>query len=111
MELSFQSATLQDVDLIFQLNKELIDRYEKVKDISYDDVLAWVRRKIEQNIDSYTRICADGVHAGFYRFVPNEEKIPPIHARAILTVSLGIRDFDAKNKTTIADIYENSEKI
>ena len=75
MELSFQSATLQDVDLIFQLNKELIDRYEKVKDISYDDVLAWVRRKIEQNIDSYTRICADGVHAGFYRFVPNEEKM------------------------------------
>ena len=75
MELSFQSATSQDMDLIFQLNRELIDRYENVQDIPYDDVLAWVRRKIQKHIDSYTRIYAGGVHAGFYRFIAHEENM------------------------------------
>ena len=73
MELSFGSAAQQDVDQIFRLNKELIDRYENVQAIPYDEVLAWVRRKIEKGIGSYTRIYADGLHAGFYRYVPNGE--------------------------------------
>ena len=75
MKLSYEPALPEDVDLIFRLNKDLIDRYENIQDIHYDEVLGWVRRKIEKHIHSYTRICADGVHAGFYRFVPNEEKM------------------------------------
>ena len=75
MELSFHTALPEDVDTIFRLSQELIDRYENVQDIPYEEVLRWVRRKIEKGIDSYTRIYADGVHAGFYRFVPNEEKM------------------------------------
>ena len=75
MRLSYQLALPEDVDTIFRFNKDLIDRYENIQDISYDDVLGWVRRKIEKAIHTYTRIYADGVHAGFYRFVPNEEKM------------------------------------
>lgn len=75
MELSFQSAVRQDAEQIFRLNKELIDRYENTQDIPYEEVLGWVRRKIEKSIHSYTRIYADGVHAGFYRFVPNGEEM------------------------------------
>ena len=75
MQLSFKPALPEDVDTLFCLNKELIDRYEDVQNIPYDDVLKWVRRKIEKAIHTYTRIYADGVHAGFYRFVANEEKM------------------------------------
>ena len=75
MELSFGVAVRQDTDRIFQLNKELIDRYENVQDIPYEEVLGWVRRKIEKNIHSYTRIYADGIHAGFFRFVPNGDRM------------------------------------
>ena len=75
MELSVQSGLPEDVDTIFRRNKELIDRYENVRGIPYEEVLAWHRRKIEKSIRSYTRICADGIHAGFYRFVPNGDKM------------------------------------
>ena len=75
MRLSYQPAFPEDVDTIFRFNKDLIDRYENIQDISYDDVLGWVRRKIEKAIHTYTRIYADGVHVGFYRFVANEEKM------------------------------------
>ena len=75
MRLSYQLALPEDVDTIFRFNKDLIDRYENIQDISYDDVLGWVRRKIEKAIHTYTRIYADGVHVGFYRFVANEEKM------------------------------------
>lgn len=75
MRLSYQLALPEDVDTIFRFNKDLIDRYENIQDISYDDVLSWVRRKIEKAIHTYTRIYADGVHVGFYRFVANEEKM------------------------------------
>ena len=73
MKLSYGPALPEDVDTLFCLNKDLIDRYENVQEIPYDDVLNWVRRKIEKAIHTYTRIYADGVHAGFYRFVPGDE--------------------------------------
>ena len=75
MELTFQRARQEDVDVIFRFNRDLIDRYEDVQSIPYEGVLSWVRQKIEDNIGSYTRIYADGHHAGFYRFIPNGEKM------------------------------------
>lgn len=75
MELTFQRAQQEDVDVIFRFNRDLIDRYEDVQSIPYEGVLSWVRQKIEDNIGSYTRIYADGHHAGFYRFIPNGEKM------------------------------------
>ena len=75
MNLSYRPAAPEDADTIFRLNKELIDRYENVQDIPYDDVLNWVRRKIEQAIHSYNKVYADGVHVGFYRFVPTGDQI------------------------------------
>ena len=72
MELSFQSARQEDVEVLFRFNRDLIDRYEDIQNIPYEGVLAWVRQKIEENIHTYTRIYADEVHAGFYRFVPGE---------------------------------------
>ena len=75
MELTFQRARQEDVDVIFRFNRDLIDRYEDVQSIPYEEVLSWVRQKIEDNIGSYTRIYADGHHAGFYSFIPNGEEM------------------------------------
>ena len=75
MELSFQTARPEDMDTLFRFNRCLIDQYEDIQAIPYEGVLAWVRQKIEENIGSYTRIYADGHHAGFYRFIPNGDQM------------------------------------
>ena len=75
MELVFQKARPEDIEVLFRFNRDLIDRYEAVQSIPYEGVLAWVRKKIEENIESYTRIYADGCLAGFYRFLPNGDKM------------------------------------
>ena len=75
MNLSFQTAHQEDVETIFRFNRDLIDQYEDTQAIPYDRVLSWVRQKIEENIHTYTRIYADGRHAGFYRFIPNGDQM------------------------------------
>ena len=60
MNLTYGPALLEDVDVLYRLNQELIDRYEDVEKIPYEGVLAWVRQKIEENIESYTRIGING---------------------------------------------------
>ena len=75
MNLSFQTAHQEDVETIFRFNRDLIDQYEDTQAIPYNRVLSWVRQKIEENIQTYTRIYADGQHAGFYRFVPNGDQM------------------------------------
>lgn len=75
MDLRFQNAAEQDIDRIFQLSKELIDSYEDLASIDYDSVLVWMRRKIALNIATYTRILADGRHAGYFRFCPDGDRM------------------------------------
>ena len=40
--MTLESAEQRDLPLLFQLNRQLIDRYEDVSLIEYDRVLAWV---------------------------------------------------------------------
>lgn len=68
MNLSFEKATESDIELIYEFNKYLIDRYENLQNIEYDKVLNWVRRKIETNIAEYQRILWNEDLAGYYRF-------------------------------------------
>ena len=75
MKLSYEPALPEDVEVIFQLSKTLIDQYENIQDIPYGEVLGWVWRKIEKHICSYNRIYVDDAHAGYYRFFPSEEKM------------------------------------
>lgn len=70
MNLTFAPAQPADIDTIYRFSKELIDAYEDLASIDYEKVLAWVRRKIENNISEYTCIFRDGRKAGFYRFCP-----------------------------------------
>ena len=75
MDLTYSPADPADAGTIFGLCKALIDQYEDIHAIPYEGVLNWVRQKINENIGSYTRIYADGRHAGFYRFIPNGDQM------------------------------------
>lgn len=75
MELRYETATQADIDLIFQLSKQLIEQYEDLSAIDCSAVMQWVRRKITNHIGTYCRILRDGQLAGFYRFVPNGDQM------------------------------------
>ena len=71
MELTYKPAEQRDVQIIFDLSRDLIDRYEDVASIDYDRVLNWMHRKIEENIGQYICVFADGRKAAYYRFCRN----------------------------------------
>jgi len=72
MELSFIKADESDIETLFAFNKELVDAYEDTSALAYDKVLAWIRAKISDNIDSYTCVTLDGCKAAWYRFVVSD---------------------------------------
>lgn len=73
MKLTYQNATTEDIEPVFQLCKQLIDAYEDLESIDYPKVLNWVHRKIETSINDYTAMFADGEKAGYYHFYKNED--------------------------------------
>lgn len=66
MEITYCPALPEDAPGIYGFSKQLIDDYEDVSSIDYEKVLAWVNRKIENNIGTYTRVLADGSLAGWF---------------------------------------------
>jgi N-acetylglutamate synthase-like GNAT family acetyltransferase len=73
MNLEFIPAESADIEIIFSMLKELIDAYEDLQSINYEKVLAWCRHQIEEHIDEYTCILADGEKAGWYNFSPSDD--------------------------------------
>ena len=73
MDLTCIPADSTDVGAIYALSEGLIRRYEDLSAIDLPKVLAWVRRKITENIAEYRRILCDGVHAGYYRLVLDDD--------------------------------------
>lgn len=45
MQISFQPIKLEDMEKIFQLQKELIERYEDLSSINCEKVFAWCKKK------------------------------------------------------------------
>lgn len=71
--ITYEKAATYDIELIYNLNKQLIDDYENIERIDYDKVLKWTHRKIEKFIDQYSVIYSDNKKAGYYRFFRNED--------------------------------------
>ena len=67
MDITYRKAERLDVETIYKLSEELIYKYEDIDSIDIERVLPWVRKKIENNIDEYFCILADGEKAGYYR--------------------------------------------
>ena len=55
MYLTYEGADAADIEPICRFCKELIDRYEKLQSIDYDAVLAWERKKVEEDMKDYQR--------------------------------------------------------
>lgn len=66
MILTYEPARDEDILPIFQLNKELIDKYEDLSAINYDAVMEWVHKNIRENLAHFRRILADGVPSGYF---------------------------------------------
>jgi ribosomal protein S18 acetylase RimI-like enzyme len=72
MNITYSEAKNGDIQPIYQLCKQLIDKYENVDCIDYERVLQWVRNKIENSIREYTVVSVDNQKAGYYHFYKNE---------------------------------------
>ena len=75
MNLCYEKASPEDMETIFNFNRELIDAYEDPSAIDRNEVLAWVRRKLINKIDEYVCVRCDGQKAAWYRFAPAEGKM------------------------------------
>lgn len=73
MILHYEPAAWEDIPVIFQQAKELIDTYEDIASIDYETVIAWVERKITQHIASYCCVRCDGEKAAYYRLCQDGE--------------------------------------
>ncbi len=67
-ELTYRTAQAEDIPVIFSLSKDLIDRYEDLSSIDYEKVMAWMEKKIRNNIGQYTCIFMGETKVGYYCF-------------------------------------------
>ncbi|MDF2884777.1 MAG: GCN5-related N-acetyltransferase, partial [Clostridiaceae bacterium] len=75
MKITFRRASGNDIDKIFDLNKNLIEKYETNKNLNFPRVFVWVREKIEKNIESYNCIYLDEIKTGYYYLHDQDEKL------------------------------------
>ena len=75
MRLTYETARPEDAPVIYAFAKELIETYETDPDLDLEMALDWTRRKIEKRIGEYTRVLLDEALAGFFRFVPDGERM------------------------------------
>lgn len=75
MEITYKSAAATDIDKIFELNKELIRKYETNLSLDFEKIYSWVKRKIENNIQSYQCIYFGGNKVGYFYLHNEGEKL------------------------------------
>ena len=75
MELEFKNAEVSDINIIYELSKNLIDTYENIDEIEYEKVLEWVKKKITKCINEYTCVCLDNQVVAYYHFQLVEDKM------------------------------------
>ena len=91
MTLTQEKAKEEDLILLFQLNKDLIDRYEDTAAIDYERVLSWLKQNLKDSLPRFRRILADGELAGYYCLIPSEPQweldslfvFPPFQSKGI----------------------------
>ena len=72
--ISYTPAQEADILPIFQLNQDLIDKYEDLASIDYDRILDWVRKNIETQLPHFRRVLLDGKLAGYFCLCPSDDK-------------------------------------
>lgn len=75
MKITFRRASGNDIGKVFDLNKNLIEKYETNKNLNFPKVFDWVREKIENNIGSYNCIYLNEIKTGYYYLHDQDEKL------------------------------------
>lgn len=73
--LTYEPAKPEDLEPLYALNQDLINRYEDLESIDYPKVLSWVHQNLERTLPSFTRVYQDGILAGYYCLSPNAGKM------------------------------------
>lgn len=73
MNITYENASVADIEIVYELCESLIMNYEDFNSINVEKVLAWVRRKLTASIGEYTVIRADGEKSGYYHFFRNDD--------------------------------------
>ena len=68
--INFKQANVEDVDVIYELSKDLIIKYEKQGDIDF--ILNWMHTKINNHIEEYQVIYQDDIKVGYFRLFMQE---------------------------------------
>ena len=71
MQITYAQARIEDIDNIYGFCAQLINTYEDKDSVDCETALRWVRRKIQNSIEEYTAVYADGVKVGYYHFFLN----------------------------------------
>ena len=68
--INFKQANVEDVDVIYELSKDLIIKYEKQGDLDF--ILNWTGKKIKNHIEEYHVIYQDDIKVGYFRLFMQE---------------------------------------
>ena len=85
MNLQYVPADKTDLDVLFELNRSLIEQYEDPSSIDFDEVLVWVRRKLTKRLSEYRAVILNGSKVGYFRLCEGEENSLEIDDLYVLT--------------------------
>ena len=69
--ISFKKTINEDVDVIYELSKDLILKYEKQGDLEF--ILNWMYTKIKNHIEEYQVIYQNNVKVGYFRLFMQDD--------------------------------------
>ena len=71
--LCFRPADAADLDVLFEMNRTLIEQYEDLGSIDLSRVLLWVRRKLEEKLPEYRAVFRNDEKVGYFRLFETDE--------------------------------------
>ena len=69
--INFKQATIEDIDVIYELSKDLIFKYEKQGNLDF--ILKWMYTKIKSHIEEYQVIYQKNFKVGYFRLFMQDE--------------------------------------
>jgi len=71
MEIKFERITKEDNNVIFELFKSLVFKYENLKEIDVEKILKWEQRKLDERTSEYFSILFNGNKVGYVHIYEN----------------------------------------
>lgn len=69
MNINYDKAKTEDIEHLYQLNKQLFDDYENVENDDHDRALKMIHKRIETSIDEYTVVFRGRSEGGLLPFL------------------------------------------